>query len=279
MLLFGIESGSQKILNLMDKGTDTGTTRKILKICRNAGIWNHAFLFFGFPGEEKTDAEETINFLCNNREVINSVGCSTFLPGKHPRVCHEKQFASLIEICKDKEEDMAIWHDYQAKKGITPEEAINMRKKLKKKSQCLHPHQFILESICREHLLPLIDHGLTFKAAEKVPAVTKASTPFLSPTVGLKIVEEDVISLIDGISCIEGDEKRPRTLYVLSDVQHDIFMELSQTAFEILHLCNGENSVEHIAKNLSRKYDANYETVLKDSITFLKEMGSKGMIK
>ena len=273
MLLFGIESGCQKILDSMDKGTTTERAEKILRACRDAGLWNHTFLFFGFPGETAEDAQETIHFVCENKEVINSVGCSTFLCGKYSRICCEKEFEPVIDVLKN-QEDLAIWHDYHVKKGLTPKEASKMRERLQKVLQNVYPPP--LELICREHLIQLIDHGctFTFSNSEKIPDIDSNFRPRLSKGTGLKVVPGDVISFIGGSA-----EINPRTGCVLYDFQHEIFMEISETAFEILQLCTRENSVEKIAKNLSVKYDFDFETVLKDSITFLREMVSKGVIE
>ena len=37
-----------------------------------AGIWNHTFFFFGFPGETLEDAQETVNFLYAHKPYIHS---------------------------------------------------------------------------------------------------------------------------------------------------------------------------------------------------------------
>ena len=36
---------------------------RILVESADAGIWNHTFFFFGFPGETLEDAQKTVNFL------------------------------------------------------------------------------------------------------------------------------------------------------------------------------------------------------------------------
>ncbi len=109
---------------------------------------------------------------------------------------------------------------------------------------------------------------------EKILDINSNFRPHLSKGAGLKVVPGDVISFIEG-----SEEISPHTGCVLYDFQHEIFMEISETAFEILQLCTGENSVEKIAKNLSEKYDIDFETVLKDSITFLREMISKDVVE
>ena len=58
MILFGLESASQPIIDHMVKGTELEHMSRILLEGARAGIWNHTFFFFGFPGE--TIDHETI---------------------------------------------------------------------------------------------------------------------------------------------------------------------------------------------------------------------------
>ena len=86
MVLWGYESGSKKIMELINKGIDLDNRLKILKDANEAGIYNFAFIFFGFPAETKEDAMETIDVICNNTDIINSYGKSIFTMGKHTKL-------------------------------------------------------------------------------------------------------------------------------------------------------------------------------------------------
>ena len=71
MLYLGLESGNDRVLRLMNKGI---TTEMAVTACRNtynAGIWDHLYVMFGFPGETQEEAQETIDFLSVTR--ISSV--------------------------------------------------------------------------------------------------------------------------------------------------------------------------------------------------------------
>jgi anaerobic magnesium-protoporphyrin IX monomethyl ester cyclase len=69
MLFFGLESANDRILKLIDKGCDQVTEKLVLKNSSDAGIWNHLYLFFGFPTEERFEAEDTIRFTVENGEL------------------------------------------------------------------------------------------------------------------------------------------------------------------------------------------------------------------
>ncbi len=78
-VLFGVESGSQKILDLMNKGTTVETIEKVLKNSSRAGLRNLAFIMFGFPGETKEDFLETISFLERNKNDIHALSKGLFM--------------------------------------------------------------------------------------------------------------------------------------------------------------------------------------------------------
>ncbi len=77
-IFFGLESGSQKILNLMNKGTTIKDIEEILTTSSNAGIFNHLFAIYGFPGETKETLTQTKSFLQKHIDSIHSIGFARF---------------------------------------------------------------------------------------------------------------------------------------------------------------------------------------------------------
>ncbi len=63
---YGFESGSQKILDLMNKRTTVEQARKAAKMTRNAGLVLQEAFMIGFPGETRETFEETIKFCIEN---------------------------------------------------------------------------------------------------------------------------------------------------------------------------------------------------------------------
>jgi radical SAM superfamily enzyme YgiQ (UPF0313 family) len=55
MMLFGLESASEPVMERMVKGTYLKDMSRILHSGTAAGIWMHTFFFFGFPGETIED--------------------------------------------------------------------------------------------------------------------------------------------------------------------------------------------------------------------------------
>ena len=80
---YGIESGSQKILNSMKKGITISDIERTLKKTVEHGIGTKCFLMFGFPGDCIETACCTIEFLERNRSYIGRVNLFSFSPVPH----------------------------------------------------------------------------------------------------------------------------------------------------------------------------------------------------
>lgn len=77
---FGVESGSQKILDLMVKGTRVEGIRSASKEARRVGLRQHWFLMVGYPGEEAEDLQMTAELL---RELApDEYSCTVAYPLK-----------------------------------------------------------------------------------------------------------------------------------------------------------------------------------------------------
>jgi len=72
ILMFGLESASQRVLNLMRKGTRVEHFRPILEACKEASIAVRYDFMVGFPGEAEEDVQWTFDFLHQNRDVIDT---------------------------------------------------------------------------------------------------------------------------------------------------------------------------------------------------------------
>jgi radical SAM superfamily enzyme YgiQ (UPF0313 family) len=62
-LEFGIESGSQRVLDASCKGTSVGQNMRAIRITREAGIRSLAYVMYGMPGETRDDLLATESFL------------------------------------------------------------------------------------------------------------------------------------------------------------------------------------------------------------------------
>jgi anaerobic magnesium-protoporphyrin IX monomethyl ester cyclase len=58
---FGIESGSQRILDSANKKLDLQKAKNTVKICKSAGLEVYCDFMIGFPDEEKEDVQKTLD--------------------------------------------------------------------------------------------------------------------------------------------------------------------------------------------------------------------------
>lgn len=71
-IFFGLESISDRVLSLMDKMQRSDIVSKIIKKFDQAGITVLFTLIFGFPGETKEEALETIKFISKYKKVYTA---------------------------------------------------------------------------------------------------------------------------------------------------------------------------------------------------------------
>jgi anaerobic magnesium-protoporphyrin IX monomethyl ester cyclase len=90
----GAESGSQKILDAMDKGTTLAQIRKATQLLKLHHINTGYFLQFGYPGETRQDIEATIKLVLEEMPEEIGISVSYPLPGTK---FYEQVKAQLLE--------------------------------------------------------------------------------------------------------------------------------------------------------------------------------------
>jgi anaerobic magnesium-protoporphyrin IX monomethyl ester cyclase len=66
----GSESGSQRILDAMDRGVKIEQVHKAVEMCRERGIQSGMFLMWGYEGEDIEDIEATIKHVTTSKPDI-----------------------------------------------------------------------------------------------------------------------------------------------------------------------------------------------------------------
>ena len=78
-LTTGLESGSQRLLDRMAKGTQLGVTSAFLHAARAAGISVRTTMILGYPGETAADVRASAAFLARHRDAIDRVTLNRFV--------------------------------------------------------------------------------------------------------------------------------------------------------------------------------------------------------
>jgi anaerobic magnesium-protoporphyrin IX monomethyl ester cyclase len=177
MLFFGLESANDRILSLIDKGCDQATEKSVLKNSSDAGIWNHLYLFFGFPTEEREEAEDTIRFTVENSETgsghIHSVGQSIFALEKDSAIYHNPGKFKVDRIIHDPDRDMAIVFDFDIKAGMPREEVMDVYEHFDSVIEETFPSRKIWNYLSREHFLLYLDRF----GKEEILNMARTTTP------------------------------------------------------------------------------------------------------
>ncbi len=117
MIMWGVESGSKRLLKLMRKGISPRARMEILRAADRAGIWNFAYIFFGFPTETREEAFQTIQLIAKNTDIIHSYGRSIFSLGRHSPIMKEPEKFGIVEYFEDKDQLSTNLH-FRVKSGI-----------------------------------------------------------------------------------------------------------------------------------------------------------------
>lgn len=76
MLKLGLETASQRLLDVMDKHQDIADVGRILEALHAARVLVHGFIMFGTPFEEEDDAEATRAFVAEHADHVQFLNCS-----------------------------------------------------------------------------------------------------------------------------------------------------------------------------------------------------------
>jgi radical SAM superfamily enzyme YgiQ (UPF0313 family) len=79
--MFGIESGSSKILNVLRKEIDLEKTKKAVEIAKSAGLEVRSAFIFGTPGETEETCQETIDYAVKLDSDLAIFNITTPYPG------------------------------------------------------------------------------------------------------------------------------------------------------------------------------------------------------
>ncbi|MFX0133920.1 MAG: B12-binding domain-containing radical SAM protein, partial [Candidatus Hodarchaeota archaeon] len=78
---FGIESGNQQILDIINKGFNLEDAKKAINLAKQAGLETHVFFILGHPFETKKTIRDTINFACKLNPYDVAFGIMIPYPG------------------------------------------------------------------------------------------------------------------------------------------------------------------------------------------------------
>ncbi len=126
-IVFGLESYSQRVLDLMSKGTEREQIKRIVQNCLDNDIALHLYVIVGFLTETRAEVKETANFILNNQSLLKSYGfsclpCLFDLEKGSPIMDSPEKFG-IKRIMTPSGHDLSLGYVYDASKGMKPQEA------------------------------------------------------------------------------------------------------------------------------------------------------------
>jgi len=98
---FGIESGSQKILDVVNKRTNVEENLRVVQRCKEVGITTNVFIMIGLPGETYQTVEETKRWMKKARP--DKFGFNIFVPYPGTPISrHPEKYDIIIHEMPDK---------------------------------------------------------------------------------------------------------------------------------------------------------------------------------
>jgi len=150
-IMWGVESGNNRILKLINKGTNKEDIETVLKNSHKSGIKNMTYILFGFPTETKEEFLETINFLKDNNEHIDLISTSIFGLQKGTKIYNNPGRYKII-IKEEKRTLLEPKIIYQVKEGLTQKQAKELRNKYKATIEKINKYPKTM-NFFREHML------------------------------------------------------------------------------------------------------------------------------
>ena len=164
-LYYGVESGSQRVLDLMKKGITLKQAEEAVKAAKDVGVEVLTSFILGFPGETRDEIDETINFSIKLDADYSQFSILTPFPGTP--IYHELKQKKLI--------DTENWDRYTVLKSVIKYENIGLSKSIverklakayfkfytRPKYLLNHRHMLkvIMEIVLRSFILPKIKGG------------------------------------------------------------------------------------------------------------------------
>ena len=127
VIQWGVESGSQRMLDRMGKGLRIKHVEQVLSAAHEVGIMNMLFLLFGFPGETRSEWNETIALVERNRENIDVVAESLFILPEGSDVFENPADYGVTAITQRATGiPITMAYDYEVAAGISQSDARQM---------------------------------------------------------------------------------------------------------------------------------------------------------
>jgi uncharacterized Fe-S cluster-containing MiaB family protein len=131
-VIWGVESGNNRVLEKINKGTNVQDIEEVLGLSSEVGIKNIVYIMFGFPTETQEEFQDTITFLKRNAESITLVSPSVFGLQKGTPIYLNPEKYGITEVVESKRQLLGDKISYQVYCGLSNKEVLALKRKNQK---------------------------------------------------------------------------------------------------------------------------------------------------
>jgi radical SAM superfamily enzyme YgiQ (UPF0313 family) len=136
-LIFGLESYNQRVLDSMKKGVELEVVDKTVEECLRIGIAMHFYLICGFPTETREEVMDSVNFVLDNQQLLDSPGfsciASQFDLEKGTPLEQNPAEWHITKIYTPPDQDLSLGYSYEGTVGMTAEQATELYQEIVEK--------------------------------------------------------------------------------------------------------------------------------------------------
>lgn len=210
-LMYGFESGSQRVLDLVDKGTDLAEAERVIRHTHEAGISATLYTMVGLPTETREEADATRAFIVRNADWIGEISLQIFNLDMVSPMYRDPAKFGIARVLDDPRElapgerprdDLARYLAHESVSGMTPAEVRDAFNSVLGAATDALPalrgdnflyyryksHIFLylcrdgIDVFRREHPAPRTAHGSTLSSAELPASVALGQDVTLTRT-------------------------------------------------------------------------------------------------
>ena len=166
-ILWGFETGNERIHKLINKGVNFKNRLKILKMTNKAGISNLIFSFYNFPTETYNEAMDTLNFFIKNYKYIQMPKFTKYcLLLSSSMIKNPDKFKIIVS---EKYEDFSSARNYSVEGGMTEREKADIKNKFQDILTKYYKNKIFihLPFFDHEHII-LYNHKYNLKTLRKI---------------------------------------------------------------------------------------------------------------
>jgi hypothetical protein len=289
LLYLGLESACDRVLDHMKKGTTKETAIEVCRNIHNSGIWNHLYVFFGFPTESRAEVQETIDFLISNKDIIRSFNIGSFVLYKGAPIMKCPQEYGISSIDCGQNADFNLAYNYTVSSGLTCTEAQELSNVYWEKIAAEYTNKEFLK-LDGEDILLYLSHfegsdsfletttGANITKIQSDQQLTRRSIPRINHNVVFDKLRFNIIDIMNNIANNKNMTVCPSAISLVYDPVSEKLCPTSLPIEGILALCDGKKSVQQICGEFPDKYHATGLTAEEDCISLLEFLSKEGYV-